>query len=190
LKNLTGYDKVEVLEAFCEATNEMFPNLREVLESQAETGKTLSGANILRSAASNDSNTGSDRREGNSNQGRASTPAASPAKSNETGDDKSFEIYEDRDVGMEDFHGQHDTNTWTAVNKHGKRGSDDGDSVQENGFADELKELKVTDNGHGKTAKTKTVSRKLQKKGSRPVLAESQGNQAYEAELMARRWSS
>jgi hypothetical protein len=183
LRKIKGREKVKVLKAFCEVTDTLFPglfdSLTERLKSHAAGSETIEidGPEILRTAFVDDKSTEPDTGSVQGGNSRGPTPAISPTKPSHAGGSMSDDIYIDEDVRMED------------VNKHGKRGLESGDGVHDDGVADKMKKLKVAVDKHEGTANTKTTSRKVQRKTSKPILAEGQENQEYEAYRMANRWT-
>lgn len=144
--------------------------------------KAISGADVLRGAVGDDSGSENIGGDGNSSYGHGVTPAMSPAKSSHTDVGMADGIYVDEDLRTRNFRGQDAASSWTAINKHGKRGSEDGGKGHELDFEDGMKKLKVTDTRpEGLTKGTKTLKRK----SSKPIFAEGQENEDFKARLMA-----
>lgn len=86
---------------------------------------------------------------------------------------------------MDDFAGLNDASNLTAINQNGKRGLEGSDEDQKLPFEDGMKKLKVSEN---KVEGVTNGSKNLEKKTSKPILAEGQENEDHEAQLMANRW--
>jgi hypothetical protein len=163
--------------------------IHDIAQDPSRPFKPLSGLEVLHIVANDDSHTNSDGGSNHGGHSRASTPAASPAKSDKTGGGKSDHFYDCEDINVGHSCGHDDSSAETASNKHGKRTFEGIDKPQDIGFADRMKKLKVAENTHEDTIQAKPMSRKVQRNPSKPTLAESQDDHAYEAELMATRWT-